>query len=34
MKRKSRVEILGEQQNKILEKDIFQIIDFSWRSHL
>ncbi len=34
-KKKSRVEILGEQQNKILEKKIFlQIIDFSWRSHL
>ena len=27
--------ILGEDQNKILEKKIFlQIIDFSWRSHL
>ena len=34
-KQKSRVEILGENQNKILEKKIFlQIIDFSWRSHL
>ena len=31
----SRVEILGEEQNKILEKKVFlQIIDFSWRSHL
>ena len=34
-KKKSRVEILGEEQNKSLEKKIFlQIIDFSWRSHL
>ncbi len=34
-KRNSRVSILGEVQNKILEKKIFiQIIDFSWRSHL
>ena len=34
-KQKSRVSILGEDQNKILEKKIFlQIIDFSWRSHL
>ena len=34
-KQKSRVEILGEEQNKILEKKVFlQIIDFSWRSHL
>ena len=34
-KQKSRVEILGESQSKILEKKIFlQIIDFSWRSHL
>tara|TARA_Y100001958_G_C20875816_1_gene308109 strand:+ start:113 stop:490 length:378 start_codon:yes stop_codon:yes gene_type:complete len=31
----SRIEILGEEQNKTLEKKIFlQIIDFSWRSHL
>jgi preprotein translocase subunit SecA len=34
-KKKSRVEILGEEQNNSLEKKIFlQIIDFSWRSHL
>ena len=34
-KQKSREEILGEEQNKILEKKVFlQIIDFSWRSHL
>ena len=34
-KKKSRVDILGEEQNKVLEKKIFlQIIDFSWRSHL
>ena len=34
-KRKSRINILGESQNKSLEKKIFiQIIDFSWRSHL
>ena len=34
-KKKSRVEILGENQNNSLEKKIFlQIIDFSWRSHL
>ena len=34
-KKKSRIDILGENQNKILEKKIFlQIIDFSWRSHL
>ena len=34
-KKKSRIDILGEEQNKILEKKIFlQIIDFSWRSHL
>ena len=34
-KRASRVKILGEDQNKNLEKKIFlQIIDFSWRSHL
>ncbi len=34
-KRKSRIKILGESQNKILEKKIFlQIIDFTWRSHL
>ena len=35
MKKKSRSEILGEKENKILEKKVFlQIIDFSWRSHL
>jgi len=34
-KKKSRVDILGEDQNNSLEKKIFlQIIDFSWRSHL
>ena len=34
-KKNSRINILGEEQNKILEKKIFlQIIDFSWRSHL
>jgi len=34
-KKKSRVEILGEEQSDSLEKKIFlQIIDFSWRSHL
>ena len=34
-KKKSRIEILGEEQNKNLEKKIFlQVIDFSWRSHL
>jgi len=34
-KKNSRVKILGENQNSILEKKIFlQIIDFSWRSHL
>ena len=34
-KKKSRVKILGENQNNSLEKKIFlQIIDFSWRSHL
>ena len=34
-KRKSRINILGEDENKSLEKKIFlQIIDFSWRSHL
>ena len=34
-KKKSRIEILGESQNNILEKKIFlQVIDFSWRSHL
>ena len=30
-----RIDILGDEQNKTLEKKIFlQIIDFSWRSHL
>jgi preprotein translocase subunit SecA len=34
-KKKSRIGILGENQNNNLEKKIFlQIIDFSWRSHL
>ena len=34
-KQKSRIEILGKEQNSSLEKKIFlQIIDFSWRSHL
>ena len=34
-KKKSRTEILGENQNNSLEKKIFlQIIDFCWRSHL
>ena len=34
-KRKSRVSILGQDQNESLEKKIFlQVIDFSWRSHL
>ena len=34
-KRKSRINILGESQNKSVEKKILlQIIDFSWRSHL
>ena len=34
-KKESRIEILGKEQNKILEKKIFlQIIDFSWRSHI
>ena len=34
-KRNSRIDLLGEEQNQVLEKKIFlQIIDFSWRSHL
>ena len=34
-KQKSRKDLLGEEQNKNLEKKIFlQIIDFSWRSHI
>ncbi len=34
-KQKSRIDLIGEEQNKDLEKKIFlQIIDFSWRSHI
>ena len=34
-KKDTRKKLLGEEENKILEKKIFlQIIDFSWRSHL
>ena len=34
-KKDTRRKLLGEEENKILEKKIFlQIIDFSWRSHL
>ena len=34
-KKKSRIDILGNEQNNSLEKKVFlQIIDFSWRSHL
>ena len=34
-KKKNRMDLIGEQQNKTLEKKIFlQIIDYSWRSHL
>ena len=34
-KRNYRIKILGEDQNKSLEKKVLlQIIDFSWRSHL
>jgi preprotein translocase subunit SecA len=34
-KKKSRIELIGIDQNNSLEKKIFlQIIDFSWRSHL
>ena len=34
-KQKSRINILGEDQNKTIEKKVFlQIIDFSWRTHL
>ena len=34
-KKNSRIKLLGENHNSILEKKIFlQIIDFSWRSHL
>ncbi len=34
-KKQSRIDLLGSEENKILEKKIFlQIIDYSWRSHL
>ena len=34
-KQKDRKNIIGEEQNSILEKKIFlQVIDFTWRSHL
>ena len=34
-KQKSRIDLIGEEQNKDFEKKIFlQIIDFSWRSHI
>ena len=34
-RKKKRINIVGIEENKILEKKIFlQIIDFSWRSHL
>ena len=34
-KKKDRIKIIGETENRVLEKRIFlQIIDFSWRSHL
>ena len=34
-KRNSRINVLGLDQNELLEKKIFlQVIDFSWRSHL
>ena len=34
-KKKARIDIIGEKENKDFEKKIFlQIIDFSWRSHL
>ena len=34
-KKKRRIDIIGIEENKILEKKIFlQIIDFTWRSHL
>ena len=34
-KQKTRINMIGEEQNKSLEKKVFlQIIDFSWRSHL
>ena len=35
LKRKSRIELMGANENNSLEKRIFlQIIDFTWRSHL
>ena len=35
LKRKSRIELVGVNENNSLEKKIFlQIVDFSWRSHL
>ena len=34
-KKKDRIKIIGETENRVLEKRIFlQIIDFSWRSHI
>ena len=34
-KEETRIRLLGEDQNKSLEKKIFlQVIDFSWRSHI
>ena len=34
-KKKSRIELVGNEENNSLEKKIFlQIIDFTWRSHL
>ena len=34
-KQKTRIDMLGIEQNKVIEKKILlQIIDFSWRSHL
>ena len=34
-KRKSRIDLIGNEENNDLEKKIFlQIIDFTWRSHL
>ena len=35
LKRKSRIELVGVNENNSLEKKIFlQVVDFSWRSHL
>ena len=35
LKRKSRIELMGANENSSIEKRIFlQIIDFTWRSHL